>query len=152
MQRWLLRYARLWLNAAEARAELVVGRWAVRLLVGLAVGVAVGVALLLATAAFVAWKGPLWGWSFTLGLVAAVWLLVGVGTAYVLPRVLYRAFRLEEAAYRLRLARAGLRLLEEKLPPTEAPLAPLWQAAWPWLAKLLQRLLRSLIKKWLPFL
>ncbi len=152
MQRWLLRYARLWLTAAEARAELLIGRWAVRLLVGLAVGVTGGVALLLGTAAFIAWKGPLWGWPFTLALVAMAWLVVGVGAAYILPRMLSRAFRLEEAAYQLRLARAGLRLLEEKLPPTEAPLSPLWQAARPWLAKLLQHLLRSLIKKWLPFL
>lgn len=152
MQRWLLRYARFWLTAAEARAELLIGRWAVRLLVGFAIGVAIGVALLSATAAFVAWKGPVWGWPFTLALVAAVWLGIGIGAAYVLPRLLYRAFRLEEAAYRMRLARAGMRLLEEKLPPTEAPLAPLWQIALPWLTKFLQRFFRSLLKKWFPFL
>lgn len=152
MQRWFLRYARFWLTAAEARAELLAGRWILRLIVGLGVGLTLFVALMLATAAFIAWKGPLWGWPFTFALMAITWLLIGVGVAYLLPRLLYRALRLEGAAYRLRLASAGMRLLEEKLSPTEAPWAPLWQTALPWLAKLLQRFLQSLLKKWFPFL
>lgn len=152
MERWLLRYARLWLIAAEARVELLLIRWVSRLLTLLALLIGgIGVLIFLSLA-FYSWKAPVWGAPLTFLTLAGLWLLGITAVGWFLPRSIHRFLPLHSATYRLRLARAGMRLIEEELESPPRPAAPpkgipTWLLAyfWNWGKRWLLRRL----KQWL---
>ncbi len=152
MLRWWLRYSRLWLIATEARLTLRLNTWAARTLHLFLVALLLLIGGMLCSAGFLLWLGQLIGWVSALLLVGALWIGAGLLLAWRGPRWLHRYFAQHEALYRLRLAQAGMQLMQKYL--TQEPSSPSLPA---WLSPLLSLLWRSLrqnlfrkLRAWLP--
>ncbi|MEN2991951.1 MAG: hypothetical protein ABDH91_00150 [Bacteroidia bacterium] len=151
MPRWWLRYARLWIVALEARTELVLGRWAARILAVIFLGLALAFTLTLATLALIAVIAGFPRWSLAFGLAALIWMGFSWLLALFLPRWLYRRLMARQSLYRLRLAQAGMRLIEKTAtpPPTEpSALLNLLPSLLPILWK---KVIWPILRRWLPF-
>lgn len=151
MRSWFFRYVRLWVRASEARAELLVSRWVGRLLAWIAALFAGGIALLLATVAFILWVGDSLGWAGAFVIGALIWIgLAGIGF-WIIPRAVRSSRLVQDALYRMKLAQAGMRLLEKRLSPPESDASPPWlSAAYTFLGRWLSRWILRLVRKWLP--
>lgn len=150
MQPLWLRYLRLWSAALEARLEIALTRWGCRMLHFLLIVAAMGIALLLATAGLIAWIVGTSEWAIAFIGAAGFWLTLGVLFWVLGRRILYALLTPRSALYRLRLAQAGLRLIETKLAtasPSSLALSP-----FRWLSQIAGRWLWYTLRRWLPFL
>lgn len=139
MLRWWLRYSRLWLIATEARLTLRLNAWAARTLYLFFMGLLLFIGGLLCTASLLLWLSQLLGWATAFLLVGVLWVSAGLLWAWQGPRWLHRHFAQQEALYRLRLARAGMQLIQKQLAEAPSP-----SGLPPWLTPLLGLLWRGL--------
>ncbi|MCS7298143.1 MAG: hypothetical protein RMK19_08615 [Bacteroidia bacterium] len=109
-----LRYLRLWGIMLEARIEMVLLRWTVRVVSLFLIIGAGGLMLLLLTAGVISWIGGAERWAFGFWTGAALWGGIAVLIGVFGGSSLRRALPWQPASYRLRLAQAGLRLIEQR--------------------------------------
>ncbi len=150
MQPLWLRYLRLWGIALEARIELALSRWTVRLLRVVVILLAGGIALLLLTAAAIAWAAgnSAWGQGFLVG--ASIWIGLLV-MLLVLGRMWLNSMLFpKDAAYRLRLAQSGMRIIEKTQQPS--PAQNFFSTLYPLIGRFIWQVFRRWLRKWIPFL
>lgn len=145
-----LRYLRLWGIALEARMEIVLSRWTARVLRLVLLTLTGGVAMLSLTGAVIAWSAGSgdWGKGFLIGacLWGSLFLLIWLfGQGW-----LRRALLPHDAAYRLRLAQAGMRLIERS--PMPATSQGILTGLYPYLGRFVWQIVRRWLRRWIPFL
>jgi hypothetical protein len=113
MPKPLYRYLRLLIWYWEARLSLQVARFLTEFLTVLWIGGSLLIALLLGTAAFITWLQSVIGWPGAFLAATALWLGLGIGSFPLIRFWLKRRFRTGQFMYRMIMARAGLRLIEE---------------------------------------
>lgn len=152
MLRWWLRYGRLWLTATEARLTLQLNQWAARTLSLVLGATSLLIGGLLCTTAGLLWLSQQIGWVAALLLTGSFWLAIGLLLAWQGPKWLLRFFSPQEALYRLRLAKAGMQLIEKHLAERASPTpVPDWlQTLLSWAWRNLRRLLLRRLRAWLP--
>lgn len=145
-----LRYLRLWSIALEARLEIALSRWTVRVVRLLLLILTAGIAILSLTGALIAWTAGAdsWGRGFLAG--ASLW-----GTLFLLIWLfgqgwLRRTLLPYEATYRLRLAQSGMRLIERTQTPL--PSQNLLTPLYPYLGRFVWQIVRRWLRRWIPFL
>lgn len=150
MQPLWLRYLRLWGIALEARLELALSRWTARILRVMLMLLAGGMVLILLTAAAITWTAgsSAWGRGFLVG--AGIWM--GLLVILIVPGRLWlnKVLFPKDAAYRLRLAQSGMRIIEktQQPSPTQAFLPTLY----PLIGRFIWQVFRRWLRKWIPFL
>lgn len=151
MFRWWLRYSRLWLIATEARLTLRLNTWAARTLHLFFVGLFLFVGGLFCSASLLLWLSRPLGWVSALLLVGGLWVSAALLLAWRGPRWLHRYFAQREALYRLRLAQAGMQLIQKRLAQEPPPLAfPPWLApVFSWLWRSLRKSIFRKLRTWL---
>ncbi|MCS7152752.1 MAG: hypothetical protein N2253_02745 [Bacteroidia bacterium] len=151
MQPLWLRYIRLLSIVVEARIEIALSRWSARVLSLLISAIAGGMALFFAAVGLAAWVAGAanWGKGFLVG--AGLWAVILILQLTYGQVWLRRRLTPQEALYRLRLAQAGIRLIEKSLrPPAFSSL--LVSNLYRYLGNLIWSLIRRWLRKWIPFL
>ncbi|MCX8112417.1 MAG: hypothetical protein N3E49_04365 [Bacteroidia bacterium] len=146
-----LRYLRLWSVSLEARLEILLSRWAARL-VGLIVIVAAGgITLLLLTAALIAWAAGTTTWSFAFLAGSGLWGAILIVSLVLGRQWIKRLLFPREALYRLQLAQSGLRLIEKSLVKSQTAPA-ITSIIYRYLGQIAWGAVRKWLRKWIPFL
>ena len=147
------RYFRLWLVALEARTELLLYRWTSRTFALVWASFALGVSLLCLTGALLVWLGRVWGWLPALLVIGVGWLLLGGVILWKGASLFRRSLPVQDAAYRLRLAEGGLRLMEAHILGAAGPKGAIPPSLWATIGLFLwrwgQRWLVRKLRQWI---